>query len=64
VRVEVIGPAYSKYIFGPADTDQVIKGTAGEWCRVAVRRLSADDTSLKAQGAFAEMALKVVRAYL
>lgn len=64
VRVEVIGPAYSKYIFGPTDTDQVIKGTAGEWCRVAVRRRSADDTALKAQGAVAEMALKVVRAYL
>jgi len=64
VRVEVIGPAYAKYIFGPADTDQVIKGTAGDWCRVAVRRRSADDTSLKAQGQVAEMALKVVRAYL
>ena len=64
VRVEVIGPAYAKYIFGPPDTDQVVKGTAGDWCRVAVRRRSADDTSLKAQGPVAEMALKVVRAYL
>jgi len=64
VRVEVIGPAYAKYVFGPEDTDQVIKGTAGEWCRVAVRRRSPDDTSLKAQGEVAQMALKVVRAYL
>jgi uncharacterized protein (TIGR03084 family) len=64
VRVEVIGPAYAKYVFGEEDTDQVIKGTAGDWCRVAVRRLSADDTSLKAQGQVAEMALKVARAYL
>ena len=64
VRVEVIGPAYAKYVFGPEDTDQVIKGTAGDWCRVAVRRRSADDTSLKAQGPVAEMALKVVRVYL
>jgi uncharacterized protein (TIGR03084 family) len=64
IRVEVIGPAYAKYVFGPEDTDQVIKGTAGDWCRVAVRRRSPDDTSLKAQGPVAEMALKVVRAYL
>ncbi len=64
VRVEVIGPAYAKYIFGPADTDQVIKGTAGDWCRVAVRRRSADDTNLKAEGQVAQMALKVVRAHL
>ena len=63
-HVEVIGPAYAKYVFGPEDTDQLIKGSAGEWCRVAVRRRSADETSLKAQGAMAEMALKVVRAYL
>lgn len=64
VRVEVIGPAYAKYVFGPADTDQVIKGTAGDWCRVAVRRRSPDDTNLKAQGQVAQMALKVVRVFL
>ncbi len=64
VRVEVIGPAYAKYAFGPEHGDQMIKGSAGEWCRVAVRRRSADDTSLRAQGTVAEMALKVVRAIL
>jgi len=64
VRLEVIGPAYAKYVFGPDDGEQVIKGSAGEWCRVAVRRRSADDTSLVAHGTVAEMALKVVRVYL
>lgn len=65
VRVEVIGPGYAKYVFGPEDADQVIKGSAGDWCRVAVHRLAADEAGkLSAHGAVAEMALKVVRAYL
>ncbi len=64
VRVEVIGPTYEKWVFGPEDSTQTIRGQAGEWCRVAVQRLSADKTSLKASGDVAEMALKVARAYV
>lgn len=65
VRVEVIGPAYAKYVFGPQDTDQVVKGSAGDWCRVAVRRMAADEaSSLTAHGPVAEAALKIARAYL
>jgi len=65
VRIEVLGPQWSKWVFGPDDTDQVIKGQAGEWCRVAVQRMSAADApSLKAQGEIAETALRVARAYM
>jgi uncharacterized protein (TIGR03084 family) len=65
VRVEVIGPAYAKWVFGPADTDQVIKGPAGEFARLAVRRIKRKDAkNLKASGDVAETALQVVRAYL
>ncbi len=65
VRIEVLGPQWSKWVFGPADTDQVIKGQAGEWCRVAVQRMDAGKAkSLKAQGEVAEMALRVARAYM
>lgn len=65
VRIEVLGPQWSKWVFGPEDTDQVIKGQAGEWCRVAVRRMDASDAdSLKAQGDVAETALLVARAYM
>ncbi len=65
VRVEVIGPGYEKYVFGPKDTDQVIKGSTGDWCRVAVHRMTADEAGkLSAHGPVAEMALKVVRAHL
>ncbi len=64
VRVEVIGPNYAKWVYGPEDSTQIIRGQAGEWCRVAVQRLAADKTSLKATGDVAETALRVARAYV
>ena len=63
IRVELMGPKYARYVYGPKDSDQVIKGHAGEWCRVAVQRMDAADTGLKAIGEDAEVALQVVRAY-
>lgn len=65
VRVEVIGPGYAKWVYGPHDTDQVIKGPAGQFARLAVRRIKLKDAkNLKATGEVAETALEVVRAYL
>ncbi|HUO45874.1 MAG TPA: maleylpyruvate isomerase family mycothiol-dependent enzyme [Acidimicrobiia bacterium] len=65
IRVEVIGPAYAKWVFGPTETDQMIKGPAGEFARLAVRRIKRKDAkNLKASGEVAETALEVVRAYL
>jgi uncharacterized protein (TIGR03083 family) len=63
IRVEVMGPLYAAWRFGPEDTDQVIKGMAGDWCRLVVQRQSADETGLKAVGDYAETALKIARAY-
>ena len=63
IRVELMGPKYSRWVYGPADADNVIKGIAGEWCRIAVHRLDYGATSLKAEGENAETALKVVRTY-
>lgn len=62
VRVEVIGPGYSKWIYGPEDTDQLIKGSASDWARIAVRRTKPADTRLKITGDFAEKAVEVARA--
>ena len=64
VRVEVIGPGYAKWVYGPEDTDQVIKGSASDWARVAVRRIKPERTRLKVSGEFAEKAVQVARAYL
>ncbi len=63
VRVEVMGPKYQAWRFGPEETDQVIRGMAGDWCRVVVQRQDPDDTGLKAVGEHAERALEIARAY-
>lgn len=63
VRVEVMGPKYQAWRFGPEDTDQVIRGMAGDWCRVVVQRQDPADTGLKAVGEHAERALDIARAY-
>ncbi len=63
IRVQLMGPKYSRWDFGPDDTDIVIKGMAGEFCRVAVHRMKATDTNLKAIGTDAETALRLLRAY-
>jgi uncharacterized protein (TIGR03084 family) len=63
IRVELMGPKYARWVFGPDDAEDVIKGMAGDWCRVAVHRMHVADTGLKAIGEAAETALRVVRAY-
>ncbi len=65
VRVELIGPGYAKWVFGPEDAEHVIKGKASEWCRVCVGRLDADKArSLVPEGKMAELALRVARTYV
>jgi uncharacterized protein (TIGR03084 family) len=64
VRVEVIGPGYAKWVYGPAETNQVIKGSASDWARVAVRRAKPEATRLKHEGEYAKKALQVAKAYL
>lgn len=64
VRVEVIGPGYAKWVYGPEDAPNLIKGSAGDFARVVVRRLDPGQTRLKTTGDGAERALKLARAYL
>jgi len=54
-----------QWSFGSEDADNVIRGPAGEFCRVGVQRLNLDDAQgLKAEGSLAEAALRVARAFL
>ena len=64
VRIEVIGPGYAKWIYGPEDTDQLIKGSASDWARIAVQRIKPKETRLKVTGDYAEKAIQVARAFL
>jgi uncharacterized protein (TIGR03083 family) len=63
IRVEVMGPFYSAWRYGPEDSDQVIKGRAADWCRVVVQRQSPEDTALTAVGDHAETALQIASTY-
>ncbi|MEY2477999.1 MAG: hypothetical protein QOG87_3314 [Actinomycetota bacterium] len=65
LRLELTGPSGDTWTFGPDDAPQVVRGAAGEWARLAVRRISlADAPTLRADGPLAEAALHVAKAYL
>jgi uncharacterized protein (TIGR03084 family) len=64
VRCELTGPGGERWEFGPADAGSRISGAAGTFCRVAARRLAAEDSGLTATGPDAAAALLVVRTYV
>lgn len=64
VRVEVIGPGYAKWIYGPEDAANLIKGSASDFARLVVRRTTPDKTRLKVTGEGAQRAMELARAYL
>ncbi|CAN5892868.1 TIGR03084 family metal-binding protein [soil metagenome] len=63
IRVEVIGPGYAKWVYGPEDAEDLIKGSASDWARVVVRR-HAGEARLKISGETAARAIEVAQAYL
>jgi uncharacterized protein (TIGR03084 family) len=61
------GPGGDEWRFGTAPGPGVeeVRGTAGDWCRVAVRRRAPEAaTSLVASGPLAAAAIRVARAYV
>jgi uncharacterized protein (TIGR03084 family) len=63
--VEVTSPSGDLWRFGPPSASQRIKGTAGDFARVGVRRKRlADARSLEGQGELAWRALPILKAYL
>ncbi len=58
VRVELVGPGYARWVYGPEDSEHVIRGQASDWCRLVVGFIDAAEAeSLSAEGALAEAAL-------
>ena len=49
--------------YGPADAESAITGPAGEFCRVAARRLAPGDARLTVTGPHGATALRVLRTY-
>jgi uncharacterized protein (TIGR03084 family) len=64
VRCELTAPGGAEvWRFGPPDAESAITGAAGEFCRVAVRRLHPGQTGLRASGPHGAAALRLVRTY-
>jgi uncharacterized protein (TIGR03084 family) len=63
VFCELSGPEGEVWTFGPPEADSRIRGAAGEFCRVAARRVPAAETHLVAVGPYAEAALRHLRTY-
>jgi hypothetical protein len=53
-----------KWTYGPEDAENLIKGSASDWARLAVRRATPKDTRLKVTGEAAQIAIEVVRTYV
>lgn len=65
LAVELESPSGALWRFGPEDAPEQISGTASEFARVGVRRLSIDEAhTLRASGPLAETALGLLKAYL
>lgn len=63
IRVELVGPGYARWVFGPEQSEELVRGNASDWCRVVVRRMDAGDVeNLTATGELAETALRVANA--
>lgn len=63
VACELTGPDGDTWSFGDLSCGAVIRGAAGEFCRVGAHRLTPDETSLVAEGPDAQAALRVLRNY-
>jgi uncharacterized protein (TIGR03084 family) len=64
VRLELDGPTGERWEFGDGDAEVVVQGAAGEFCRVAARRLSPTDArSIRIQGGRSAEVLELVRTY-
>jgi uncharacterized protein (TIGR03084 family) len=65
LRVEVTGPEGELWVYGKPDATDTITGPAGQWCRLAVQRITrAEAPDLVANGPLADLALDHARAFL
>jgi uncharacterized protein (TIGR03084 family) len=63
VQLRLTAPAGDEWRFGDDDAAVTISGPAGDWCRVAARRIGPGDTALVAEGAAADRVLELARTY-
>ena len=65
LRVELIAPdGSSEWTYGPADARDLVRGPAGDWCRIVTHRCRTGESQLVGLGPLAAQALDVARAFL
>ncbi len=64
LAIDLTAPSGQRWWFGPDGTGEVIRGPAGDWCRVATRRMRPEESALVTTGPLSAAALTVARAYL
>jgi uncharacterized protein (TIGR03084 family) len=63
IRIELALPSSQAWSQGPEDAKDIIRGTASEFCRVAVRRRHWKDTKLEVIGNEARRFIEIVQTY-
>lgn len=63
VFCELTAPDGSTWRFGPPEAESTIAGSAGAFCRVGARRITAEESGLVATGPYGASALSVLRNY-
>jgi uncharacterized protein (TIGR03084 family) len=63
VRVEVTSPSGEKWAFGEEGAENVVRGTASDFCRVVTQRRHLSDTSLEVIGPAAEEWMGIAQAF-
>ncbi|RBY94628.1 TIGR03084 family protein [Blastococcus sp. TBT05-19] len=63
VRVELDGPDGDTWTWGPADADDVVRGSALGFCLLVTQRRHRDDVDLRVSGAAAEEWMGIAQAF-
>lgn len=63
IRIELVLPSSQFWSQGPEDAKDIIRGTASDFCRVAVRRRHWKDTNLEVIGDEAKRFIEIVQTY-
>jgi uncharacterized protein (TIGR03084 family) len=63
VRVSLTSPSGETWELGEPSEDNVVRGTAADFCRVATRRRHLLDTGLEVTGAAAREWLEIAQAF-
>jgi uncharacterized protein (TIGR03084 family) len=63
IRIELIGPSGDQWSFGAAESADVVRGGALDFCLVVTQRRHPADTTLKADGPVATQWLSIAQAF-